>query len=588
MITKMTRYTIACISDVSARMLESLQRTGVVDIRRSVRPIDSRSKEMMERALEIKEEIAGTRLKKELGGCEKEIASLEKELSGSAPWGDFSQQTLQKLSEGGCTVRFHKVPLKKFDPRWAEEIPLGVIAEYQGECLFTTFQHSGSLSPAEIGIGGEVPPPRPTSRIKAELEAANARRQEIDNRLGALPAGSAALQKEYDALMARLDVYLAAKAGEVEGQLQGYADIFEGYAPSEDNERIKEVLESLPVYYSCEDASEDDTPVKLRNNWFTRQFEVFTDMYGVPLYGEFDPTPILGPFFLLFFSMCMGDAGYGLLLIAISQFLRKKMPLSGLGKMHSLIMLLGIGTFVVGIFLGTFFGISLFKAAWVPASLKKIMIVEDNIGKIAGFDPQIILSLAIGIFHICLAMVVKTACATHRSGLRASLGTWGWTVLVVGGVICAAAALSGLLSAQALRWSVIVLGIVSALGIFPFNTPGRSPLVNVGSGLWDSYNMVTGLLGDVLSYIRLYALGLAGGMLGGVFNSLASMLLGDSPTWQWVPFLLIVVLGHALNLAMSCLGAFVHPLRLSFVEYFKNSGYEGRGVKYRPLENNNQ
>ena len=117
-----------------------------------------------------------------------------------------------------------------------------------------------------------------------------------------------------------------------------------------------------------------------------------------------------------------------------------------------------------------------------------------------------------------------------------------------------------------------------------FNTPGRNPLLNIGAGLWDTYGMVTGLMGDVLSYIRLYALGLAGGMLGGAFNDLAVMTLGENPTWQWLPFILIALLGHTLNFAMSCLGAFVHPLRLTFVEYFKNSGYEGKGTEYRPLQ----
>ena len=126
---------------------------------------------------------------------------------------------------------------------------------------------------------------------------------------------------------------------------------------------------------------------------------------------------------------------------------------------------------------------------------------------------------------------------------------------------------------------------MSFLGIFIFNKPGRNPLLNMGAGLWDSYQMATGILGDVLSYIRLYALGLAGGMLGAAFNDLGKMVLGDNPTWQWLFFLLIVLLGHGLNFAMSCLGAFVHPLRLTFVEYFKNSGYEGKGTQYDPLTN---
>ena len=140
------------------------------------------------------------------------------------------------------------------------------------------------------------------------------------------------------------------------------------------------------------------------------------------------------------------------------------------------------------------------------------------------------------------------------------------------------------LPAEVTKWTLIAIGSISALGIYIFNTPGRNPLINIGAGLWDTYNMATGILGDTLSYIRLYALGLAGGMLGGAFNNLAGMVLGDNPTWQWLPFVLIIIIGHALNLAMSALGAFVHPLRLSFVEYFKNSGYQGAGKLYQPFK----
>ena len=111
--------------------------------------------------------------------------------------------------------------------------------------------------------------------------------------------------------------------------------------------------------------------------------------------------------------------------------------------------------------------------------------------------------------------------------------------------------------------------------------------MNVGAGLWDTYNMATGILGDVLSYIRLFALGLAGGMLGAAFNDLALMVKGDSVI-TWLPFILILLFGHVLNVLMSALGSFVHPLRLTFVEYFKNAGYEGKGAKYNPLTTNKE
>ena len=145
-------------------------------------------------------------------------------------------------------------------------------------------------------------------------------------------------------------------------------------------------------------------------------------------------------------------------------------------------------------------------------------------------------------------------------------------------------ALASLLPANVVKRIVICLGIISALGIFLFNDINRSPLKNIGSGLWETYNTVTGLLGDVLSYLRLYALGLAGGMLGKAFNDIASMTLGDGSFGiGWLAFALILIIGHALNLAMCCLGAFVHPLRLNFLEFFKNSGYDGKGRTYQPL-----
>ena len=146
-------------------------------------------------------------------------------------------------------------------------------------------------------------------------------------------------------------------------------------------------------------------------------------------------------------------------------------------------------------------------------------------------------------------------------------------------------ALAGVLDKELTKWIVIVLGVISALGIFLLNDLHRNPLLNIGSGLWETYNTVTGLLGDVLSYLRLYALGLAGAMLGKAFNDIGAMILGDgSSVVMWIPFVLVVLIGHTLNVAMAALGAFVHPLRLNFLEFFKNSGYEGNGRNFNPLK----
>jgi V/A-type H+-transporting ATPase subunit I len=228
----------------------------------------------------------------------------------------------------------------------------------------------------------------------------------------------------------------------------------------------------------------------------------------------------------------------------------------------------------------TFFGINTYEAAWVPGFLKKFMITKP----IAGMDPQMVISVLIGIVHICVALLMKAIVSVRNNGFLGSLGTLGWTLLIIGGVILAGISFMGVLDSAVTKWIVICLGIVSALGIFLLNDIRRNPLSNIGTGLWETYNTATGLLGDTLSYIRLYALGLAGGMLGNAFNLLGGIVLGEDPSFfSWPFYILILVFGHALNLAMCCLGAFVHPLRLNFLEFFKNSGYEGTGRAYDPL-----
>lgn len=346
------------------------------------------------------------------------------------------------------------------------------------------------------------------------------------------------------------------------------------------DDNLKEEFDKMDIFYMTEAATEEDNPpIKLKNNKFASMFEVLTGMYGMPAYREYDPTAVLAPFFLLFFALCLGDAGYGLVLVGVGAFLKKKVK--SMAKLAPLVMTLGVGTFFIGIFMHTFFGFDMLTMNFIPDWMKKCMLNGD----VAGFPAAMVLAIGIGIFNTCVAMVMKAMCFTHRFGLKNTLGTWGWTLLVVGGVILGGITLLGLLQSEIAKWIFIVLAIISGLGIYIFNDPKRNPLVNIGAGLWDTYNMATGLLGDTLSFIRLYALGLAGGMLGSTFNMLGGMIMDACPVpgLNWLLFAVIFIIGHVLNIALSCLGAFVHPLRLTFVEFFKNSGYEGSGKAYNPM-----
>ena len=608
MITKMTKYSFIMLSDETGNFLTRLQDLGVVDITRARKPVDTTSSAMLEKAGEIKraisllgkidytkDEDSETILKRaesvtvpadvanaaadtvtEMEKLRTRLDQASRETGERLPWGDFNPADIRKLEDNGYTIRWYKVPVKKFREEWAEEHALQVIENDGSYVWFVTVSETGTeytfpVQETTAPGGNWKESQAEAERIEDEIISAKALLLKMK---GYIPE----LKEAYARELSDLDLYLAGASKETTAE--NMVTVFTGFAPSEDDERLQAEFDSMDMAYVKESAVEEDNPpIKLKNNWFTRQFEVLTGMYGMPVYSEFDPTPILGPFFLLFFALCMGDAGYGILLILIGQFLKKTK--GSMARLSSLVTILGVGCIFVGIVLGTFFGINIAEAGWVPEWLKKCMIT----GEVAGYSAQMVLAIAIGIFHICLAMTIKAVCYTKRFGFKANISTWAWLFLIIGGIITAGMALLGVISEPVTKWTVIVLGIVSGLGIYIFNTPGRNPLINVGAGLWDTYNMATGLLGDVLSYIRLYALGLAGGMLGGAFNDLGMMLHDGIPVpgLDWLGFAVIVLLGHALNLAMSCLGAFVHPLRLTFVEYFKNSGYEGRGTAYRPL-----
>lgn len=580
MITQMKKYTFLVFHREYEAFLEQLREVGVVHVTEKAAGLaeDAHLQELLAKADNARKLIAQgapDQLLQEKAALESRIAATQKEVNKMAIWGDFSAERIAQLKEAGYTLRYFTCPKKLFQEEW------GIVVAEQGATMYFVQVNNADDAPEVC-----------QEQYLNEKSAADLQK-DVEGLNGLLVAQNArielwakenipALENELNELQQQIDWKRVTlnTASEADGSLK----VLEGFCPIDQVAALDAMLQKQEVYYQVEDpTAEDNTPIKLHNNKFTQLFESLTGMYGWPNYGEFDPTPILAPFFLLFFAMCMGDCGYGILLIIIGLLIaKKKLNIAMFEGLGPIITVLGVGTMVVGFFLGTFMGIDLYNAEWVPQALKNVMIK----GNVMGYDIQMVLAICIGVFHICLAMVVKAICYTKQFGFKENIATWGWLLLVVGGLIVAILGLT-ILPENVFKWALITVGAVSALAIYIFNTPGRNPLINIGAGLWDTYNMATGILGDVLSYIRLYALGLAGGMLGAAFNNLGLIVMGgttEGATWQWLPFVLILVLGHVLNLAMSALGAFVHPLRLSFVEYFKNAGYEGKGTLYQPFK----
>lgn len=603
MITKMKKLTFLVYHKEYDAFLEQLRELGVVHIvERQCGVMDDALQQLLQRYSSYKhllhcmqtwvkeepeknihEEVSADFLEStyeaslaRIQELNQQMSALDKDIASMIVWGDFKWESIKRLDEAGWHIGFYTCQESEFQQEWSEHYNIIIVKQDKGQLFFITvtpFAPDWDLESLQLPSLSLSELYQKKNSIEQQISQLNKELETFccDNYF-TLKHCCACLEGEIDLLKVKLNSQPMA---------DGAVVLLEGWIPEECEHDVKNFLEQSGVYYEMRNAEKgEEAPIKLKNNAFVRMYELLTKMYGMPDYAEFDPTPLIAPFFTLFFAFCMGDAGYGLALIALGFFLKRKMAKSMAGMMN-LVITLGIATTLFGTVLGTFFGVSLFDIN-IPEWMKQFMIV----GKVGdtGYDKQMLLALIIGVVHICIAMTVKAVSQSIRYGFKESLSAWGWLLLVVGFVCTGGLSFFEVISEDVSMWAFMIIGGVSAIGIYLLNNLHRNVFLNIGAGVWDTYNMATGLMGDILSYIRLYALGLAGGMLGGVFNQLAFMVNDAAePALGWLFCGLILVLGHALNIAMSCLSAFVHPLRLTFVEYFKNSGYEGKGEMYKPF-----
>ena len=364
----------------------------------------------------------------------------------------------------------------------------------------------------------------------------------------------------------------------------GMLIVMEGWAETATSKAVDALLEEYPnmVYLKSDPTPEDNTPVKLQNNRFARIFEMVGDMYARPKYGTLDLTPFFAPFYMLFFGICLNDAGYGLMLLVAGLVMLSKFKQGMMQRAAWFATLCATSTTLFGLFCGSFFGMSL----------------GEFFPNIPFFDFQgefFSWALAIGVLQICFGLLLNAYMTIRCFGVKYAFSTLGWLIVLGSGAIATglpmlneAWVIPGFTPSSPAFYAAMGVGIFLMLFL---NTPGKflNPFINIGSGLWNLYNNVTGVLSDVLSYIRLFAIGLSGGALAMVFNSLAEGFVpeGANIVVRILVMLPILLIGHGINLFMSTISSFVHPLRLTFVEFYKNAGFEMASRNFEPLKKEN-
>lgn len=399
--------------------------------------------------------------------------------------------------------------------------------------------------------------------LAENLAALEKERQEIEQRIAGLGGKRETLLEASDRAA------IALRREEAKSRLVGTDKVFllEGWLPADRCAALEKALEPFTCAIETREPTEDEypqVPVQLKNNKLTRPLNMVTEMYSLPAYGTLDPNPLMAPFFILFYGIMMADMGYGLLMMIASVIISKKYrPKGTSGELFSLLGLCGISTFIMGALTGGFFGDFLTQLVAIVSpgtvfALPKLFDPLDDLTMI------LIGSMALGMVQIVTGMAISLIEKCKRKKfLDAFFEEITWWIVFIG------------IALLALGKGAAVLYVGCALVLLGPIVQGKGwgKLTGVFGSL---YNHVTGYFGDILSYTRLMALMLAGSVIAQVFNMLAAM------PGNVIAFIIISLLGNAMNFGLNLLGCYVHDLRLQCLEFF-NKFYVDGGKPFRPM-----
>ena len=507
-----------------------------------------------------------------LGDISARLSHLENIITDLEPWGDFDPAHAEELRKHNLYVNRYRAVHKNLEAvKIPDEAYLQIVSQKRYPLFFIISHHPNQeisqavlLSWPEMGL----------EQARREHQSLSQQQAEIKSSLAGLAGKREAVKKQYlEALnRATLEHGIAALHS------QEYLFGLEGWVPAENESLLREAVgnSGLPLKIEMRKPSaEEQPPLLLKNNWFIRRIEPLLKLYGLPRYRDIDPSYFFAPFMILFFGICLSDAGYGLVFLLAAHIMEKKLG----PKNPALILPLklckafAVSTIIVGLITGSVFGYEFASRQWI------LLDVSVGVG-----DPMLFfyLALGMGVLHLSFSYLLGMLQANNFQGVLQKLATllvlWGGVTLVSRNIWFTQASYSQILYYAGSGF--IILGLLLTL---LFSSDHRNWLARIGLGLWSIYGL-TGLIGDLLSYARLFGLGIATSAIASVMNQLAGMVYGSAGPVLGIPLaVLILIVGHSFNLALSILGSTVHSARLHFVEAFKNF-FQGGGIEYKPFK----
>ena len=507
----------------------------------------------------------------------QKIEALHKERTKTLPWGDFDKSKVRLLEQQGIRFTFYTALAKDFQDYNFKDTVNQVISTDGKRAYFVVL---GDENQPTLPFTQVPQPEKTVTEIDEALEQLEKDNEQFREDIRAFGGYADRFEKEKQAVNNRLEYQttLLSYTRDKKGKLIH----LKGWYPKATEHKVTSTLKEHGIVYITEEPKAYDTvPVMFKNNGYTRLFEPVTRIFQLPHYYELDLTPLIAVFYPIFFAYCLGDAGYGLIVAGISlagwfTFFKDTRNLALLG------IILGVFTMIMGIVKsGSVFGMALEGSENVPLFnylSQFIYIPDDQSFVFNAFN----VSLMIGVVQILTGVISSIVNkATYESALAATPQV-GKLLIILGVLVLFLANMQNV-TAFVPYVPAAKIALFSGLAlVLVFHNVTLPLLKRIGSGVLPLFFIFTGILGDVLSYVRLFALGVASSVLGSVVNQIGMQIM-DNGWWGILLGIVFLLFGHGLNLVLAVLGAFVHPLRLTFVEFYNNAQFEGGGIEYKPF-----